>query len=109
MAHYSSETVRHQCGQSELVGNKDDRRALRTTEPESDCRSAGKRGRRRKRHPSMMGHKNTCSTIELKFPEVSQHQLVSLTDFLAELLVEERLSELDQSSGLLLKGATICS
>ena len=57
----------------------------------------------------MKTRKNTCSTIELEFPEVSQHQLESLADFLAELLVEERLSELEQSSELLLKGATICS
>ena len=40
--------------------------------------------------------KNTSSTIELDFPEVSLHQLESLTDFLAEVLVVERLQELDQ-------------
>lgn len=44
----------------------------------------------------MKTRKNTYSTIELEFPEVSQHQLESLTEFLAELLVAERLQELDQ-------------
>ena len=39
---------------------------------------------------------NTLDKIEIKLPRVSQAQLGSLTDFLAELLVAERLQELDQ-------------
>jgi len=44
----------------------------------------------------MIAHKNTCNIIEFEFPEISQYRFESLIDFLGELLVAERLQELDQ-------------
>ena len=39
----------------------------------------------------------SCCTVEVEFPEISEYQLGSFTDFLAELLAEERSRELEQS------------
>lgn len=44
----------------------------------------------------MMAHNGNCNMVEIEFPEISQQRFESLTDFLAEVLVVERLQELDQ-------------
>ena|GEM_PF-5929599 len=44
----------------------------------------------------MTAPKKTCEIIEIKLPEINQQRYESLIDFLAELLVAERLRELDQ-------------
>ena len=107
--HFGHDATGDRHRQSGQASNEDECRNVRATESQANSQSAGKRNCRCKRNRSMTAHKNTCSIVEIESVEVSHEQLEPLIHILAELLVEERLSELEQSSEPLLKGATICS